>query len=74
MKEKERQEMERLQALEAYQKKRQKQSNDIIKENHDRVSAVLPKGTIKRINDAGESVNGLIKRLVLDYLDSLENK
>lgn len=74
MNEKEKKELERLQALENRLKARQKQSNDIIKANYDRVTATLPKGTKDRITGAGYTVNGLINFLVLEFLKKLESE
>lgn len=42
------------------------------KENYDRVSATLPKGTTERIKALGLSINGFINDLVLAELDRLE--
>lgn len=61
-----------FQALER-QKKQYARQNEYIKNAFDRVSVALPKGTKERIQDAGESVNGLINRLVAEYLEKLEN-
>ena len=41
-----------------------KRQNEFIKENYDRVSVTLPKGTKERIQATGESVNGFLCRLV----------
>ena len=54
------------------QQKRIKRQNEHIKENYDRVSVTLPKGTKQRINGIGESINGFIGRLVSAELDRLE--
>ena len=48
--------------------KQYKRQNEHIKENYDRVSITLPKGTKERIKAKGESVNGYITRLVLSDL------
>ena len=40
-----------------------KRQNEFIKENYDRVSVTLPKGTKERILATGESVNKFINRL-----------
>lgn len=45
-----------------------KRQNEHIKENYDRVSITLPKGTKERIKANGETVNGYITRLVLSDL------
>lgn len=46
--------------------------NDYIKNNFDRISVTLPKGTKERITATGESVNGFINRLVAAALDQQE--
>ena len=48
--------------------KQYKRQNEHIKENYDRVSITLPKGTKERIKARGETVNGYITRLVLSDL------
>lgn len=45
--------------------KQYKRQNEHIKENYDRISITLPKGTKERIKAKGESINGYITRLVL---------
>ena len=62
-----------LKALEQ-QKKRYKYQNDYIKDSYDRVSVTLPKGTKNRITETGETVNGLINRLVREYLENYKNE
>ena len=57
-----------LAALDRQQKLYKKQ-NEFIKENYDRVSVTLPKGTKDRIKQTGSSVNEYIKRVVLDSLE-----
>ena len=52
--------------------KQYKRQNEHIKENYDRVSITLPKGTKERIKATGESINGFIIRSVLADLDRLE--
>lgn len=54
--------------------KQYKRQNEHIKENYDRVSITLPKGTKERIKATGESINGFIIRSVLADLDRLEVK
>jgi hypothetical protein len=49
--------------------KQYKRQNEHIKENYDRISITLPKGTKERIKAKGESINGYITRLVLADLD-----
>ena len=49
--------------------KQYRRQNEHIKENYDRISITLPKGTKERIKSKGESINGYITRLVLADLD-----
>lgn len=56
-----------LKAL-ARQKEQYKRQNAYIESNYDRVSVTFPKGTKEEIAKRGESANGLIKRLVAEYL------
>lgn len=53
---------------------RYKKQNEAIKEKYDRASVTLPKGTLDRIRETGESVNKYINRLVLADLDRIEQK
>lgn len=59
--------------LENY-KARIKRQNNKIKEDYDRVSATLPKGTINRIKSLGLTINGVINESVLAYLECMENE
>ncbi len=52
--------------------KQYKRQNEHIKENYDRVSVTLPKGTTDRIKATGNSVNGYIKDVVLADLEEQE--
>ena len=52
--------------------KQYKRQNEHIKENYDRVSITLPKGTKQRIKDTGESINGFICRLVSAEFERME--
>lgn len=54
--------------------KQYKRQNEHIKENYDRVSITLPKGTTDRIKSQGFTVNGYINKLVLEDLERLERK
>ena len=54
--------------------KQYKRQNEHIKENYDRVSVTLPKGTKERIKATGESINGFIIRSVIAELERLEGK
>jgi hypothetical protein len=56
------------------QQRRIKRQNEHIKENYDRVSITLPKGTKERIKAKGETVNGYITRLVIADLGQEEAK
>lgn len=58
--------------LQSYLTDRYKKQNDKIKENYDRVSVTLPKGTKDRVKALGLSMNGYINKLVLDDLERLE--
>ncbi len=49
-----------------------KRQNTFIKDNYDRVSITLPKGTKEKIKASGYSINGLINELVSDFLDQQE--
>ena len=53
--------------------KRYKDQNEKIKENYDRLSATLPKGTKERIQALGFSINGFLNNVILRELDKLEN-
>ena len=52
--------------------KQYKRQNEYIKDNYDRVSVTLPKGTKDRIKALGLTVNGIINDLVLAELERLE--
>ena len=52
--------------------KQYKRQNDYIKNSYDRVSITLPKGTKDRIKATGNSINGIINTLVLDWLEDQE--
>jgi hypothetical protein len=54
--------------------KQYKRQNEHIRENYDRVSITLPKGTKERIKAKGETVNGYITRLVIADLGQEEAK
>lgn len=58
-----------LEALERQRKQYQRQ-NDFIKENYERVSVTLPKGTKDRIKKTGQSVNGFINNVVMEGLNN----
>lgn len=64
--------MDEKKIIENYKKRIQKQ-NDRIRENYDRISVTLPKGTKDRIQAQGLTINGFVNQLVLDKLDELEN-
>lgn len=51
-------------------KKQYSRQNKYVKEKYDRVSVTLPKGTKDCIMSKGETVNGLINRLVKEYLEN----
>lgn len=64
--------MDEKKMIENY-KSRVKRQNEKAKENYDRISAMLPKGTKDRIQAQGLTINGFVNQLVLDKLDELEN-
>lgn len=51
---------------------RYKRQNEKIKEGYDRISVTLPKGTKEKIVQSGQTINGLINKLVLEYLEQVE--
>lgn len=53
-------------------KARMKRQNDAIKENYDRISATLPKGTIDRIKALGLTINGVANDAILSFLECAE--
>ena len=55
-------------------RKQYARQNDFIKENYDRTTVTLPKGTKERIKATGNTVNGFITNLVLSELDRIENE
>lgn len=56
--------------IQEYLKDRYKKQNDKIKEDYDRVSVTLPKGTKDIIKAKGETINGYINRLIMQDLNS----
>lgn len=50
------------------QRKQYARQNDYIKNNFERVSVTLPKGTKDKIKKTGQTVNGFINKVVLDNL------
>lgn len=58
--------------LQDHLQKRYKDQNNKIKENYDRLSATLPKGTKERIQALGFSINGFLNDVILKELDKLE--
>ena len=63
-----------LRAQEEKRRERVKRQNEAAKNKWETVSCRLPKGTKARIEKAGETVNGLINRLVLEYLEEITPK
>lgn len=63
--------MNDMKALENY-KRRVKAQNERIKENYDRISVTLPRGTKDRIQAQGLTINGFVNELVLAELERLE--
>lgn len=64
--------MDEKKMIENY-KSRVKRQNEKAKENYDRISVMLPKGTKDRIQAQGLTINGFVNQLVLDKLAELEN-
>lgn len=64
--------MDEKKMIENY-KSRVKRQNEKAKENYDRISVMLPKGTKDRIQVQGLTINGFVNQLVLDKLDELES-
>ena len=58
-----------LAALER-QKKQYQRQNNYIKENFERVSVTLPKGTREKIKKTGQTVNGFINNVVKEALEN----
>jgi len=56
--------------LQDYLSKRYKSHNEQIKNTYDRISCTLPKGTKDEILSKGETVNGLINKLVAEWLEN----
>lgn len=56
--------------IQEYLKDRYKKQNDKIKEDYDRVSVTLPKGTKDIIKAKGETINGYINRLIMQDLNN----
>ena len=52
--------------------KQYKRQNNSIKENYDRISATLPKGTIDRIKALGLTINGVANDAILSFLECAE--
>jgi hypothetical protein len=63
--------MDEKKMIENY-KSRVKRQNEKAKENYDRISVMLPKGTKDRIQAQGLTINGFVNQLVLEKLDELE--
>lgn len=63
--------MDNIEMLEKY-KQRIKRQNEKIKQDYDRASVTLPKGTKDRIQALGYTVNGFLNIIVLAELQKLE--
>lgn len=63
--------MDNIEMLEKY-KQRIKRQNEKIKQDYDRASVTLPKGTKDRIQALGYTVNGFLNTIVLAKLEKLE--
>ena len=64
--------MDEKKMIENY-KSRVKRQNEKAKENYDRISVMLPKGTKDRIQAQGLTINGFVNQLVLEKFDELES-
>lgn len=53
-------------------KERVRKQNEKTKEKYDKVTALLPKGTIERIKSLGLSINGAINESLIAYLECFE--
>jgi hypothetical protein len=49
--------------------KQYKRQNEHIRNNYDRVSITLPKGTKERILQKEDSINGYVNRLIMQDLE-----
>ena len=56
--------------LQEYLQNRYKKQNEAAKENWDRISVSLPKGTKNQIKAKGETINGLINKLGAEWLEN----
>jgi hypothetical protein len=70
----EKNELSKLREKEEKRRKQAKMWNENAKKKWETVSCRLPLGTKKRIENAGESINGLINRLILAELDEIESR
>jgi hypothetical protein len=55
--------------LQEYIAGRYKRQNEHIKNNYDRISITLPKGTKERILQKEDSINGYVNRLIMQDLE-----
>lgn len=69
----EKQELEKLRQEKEKRRKQAKQWNENAKKKWETVSCRLPAGTKARIESTGESINGMINRLILAELDAIES-
>lgn len=68
----EKQELEKLRQEKEKRRKQAKQWNENAKKKWETVSCRLPAGTKARIESTGESINGMINRLILAELERRE--
>lgn len=54
--------------------KQYKRQNEYIKNTYDRCTITLPKGTKDKIKSYGETANGIINKLLLEWLDRQEQQ
>ena len=50
--------------------KQYKNQNEFIKNNYDRQTVTLPKGTKEAIKERGKTVNGLVNELIKQWLEN----
>lgn len=56
------------------QRKQYARQNDYIKNNFERVSVTLPKGTKEKIKEEGKTANGLINELIANHFEEGQNR
>ena len=49
--------------------KQYRRQADFVKQNYDRISVTVPRGTKERLAKTGQAANTVIKQLLLSWLD-----